>query len=130
MGADRIGATTLKLPHLDIEYRDAFGRGAAQVARVPPSEKRAELDLVEAGKRQVEVELFQVAEFEPQHLRVPTSAGYGRLVVGDDVGLALGRREPRKLDGRDFGEADLLRSLQPRGARPRCHSRHRPKSGL
>src|SRR6185312_2169929 len=30
------GAMTLKPLHLDIEYRDAFGRGAAQAARVPP----------------------------------------------------------------------------------------------
>jgi hypothetical protein len=31
------GATTLKPLHLDIENRDAFGRGAAQAARVPPN---------------------------------------------------------------------------------------------
>jgi hypothetical protein len=37
MRADGGGATTLKPLHLDVEYRDAFGCGAAQVARVPPS---------------------------------------------------------------------------------------------
>jgi hypothetical protein len=36
------------------------------------------------------------------------------LVVSDDVRLLFGGREPRKLDRRDFGQADLLRSLEPR----------------
>jgi hypothetical protein len=35
--ADRIGATTLKPLHLDIENPDAFGRRTAQAARVPPN---------------------------------------------------------------------------------------------
>ena len=55
----------------------------------PVREQRAELDVAEAGEREVEAGKLQLAEFEPQQLRVPTRPGNRKLVVGQDVGPLL-----------------------------------------
>ena len=63
-------------------------------------EQRAELDVLEAGEREVKAELLQVAEFETQHLLVPARV-LDEFVVGNDVGLTLGFGEVSKLNRRD-----------------------------
>jgi hypothetical protein len=69
-------------------------------------EQRAELDVVEAGEREVKAELLQVAEFETQHLLVPARV-LGEFVVGNDVGLTLGFGEVSKLNRRDLVHSEL-----------------------
>ena len=70
------------------------------------------LQLAEAGQRQVEAEALQFAEFEAEQFVVP--AGVQRqLVVGNDVGPLLRLAQSGKLDHRHRRHAELPRRQQP-----------------
>ena len=60
---------------------------------------------------------LQLAELEPQKLRVPPGTGNRQLVVGQDVGALLRLGPPRGDHHGDFGDAELPGSEHPGVAR-------------
>ena len=89
--------------------RDLVRVGQAGICR---ASERRDLELVEAGQRQVEAKLAKVAELEPEQLAVP--AGVQRqLVVGDDLGSLLRFAQAGKLDHRHLAHPELAGRQHP-----------------
>ena len=79
---------------------------------VPRLVSASDLQLAEAGQRQVEAEALQLAELEAEQLVVP--AGVQRqLVVGNDQRPLLRLAQAGKLDDRHRRHAELPRRQQP-----------------
>jgi hypothetical protein len=61
------------------------------------------------GQRQIKPAELQLAEFEPQQLRIPPAPGNRKLVVRQDIGPLLRLGPARGDHDRDLGDAELPR---------------------
>ena len=90
--------------------------------------------IAEPGQRQIKPAVIQLAEFEPQQLRVPAAPGNRELIVGQHVSALL-RLGPARSDHHwDLGDAELPRGEHASVARNQttvlAHQRRRRPTPL